>query len=243
MSTIGNRIFTNFERPPRELVEKFRGLPSSNINDEMNRLYCMHDYIRLQNPDTAKQLLGVAVTVKVPTGDNLFFHQALDMAQPGDIIVVDGGSCNNRSLAGEIMMRFAQTKGLAGIVVDGCLRDSDGIKKLTMPVYCKGITPQGPYKNGPGEVNAPVACGGQVVFPGDILVGDMDGVVVIRRQDAEEVAEIAHAKHSSEEKTFELMGSDIDEYCKKHLATTEKRKEGKGIITLDNWFSKYGTEA
>ena len=156
---------------------------------------------------------------------------------------VDGGSCNNRSLAGEIMMRFAQTKGLAGIVVDGCLRDSDGIKKLTMPVYCKGITPQGPYKNGPGEVNAPVACGGQVVFPGDILVGDMDGVVVIRRQDAEEVAEIAHNKHASEDKTFELMGSDIDEYCKKHLSTTEKRKEGKGIITLDNWFSKYGSEA
>ena len=243
MSTIGNRIFTNFKRPSRELIEKFRGLPSSNINDEMNRLYCMHDYIRLQNPDTAKQLLGVAVTVKVPTGDNLFFHQALDMAQPGDIIVVDGGSCNNRSLAGEIMMRFAQTKGLAGIVVDGCLRDSDGIKKLTMPVYCKGITPQGPYKNGPGEVNAPVACGGQVVFPGDILVGDMDGVVVIRRQDAEEVAEIAHNKHASEDKTFELMGSDIDEYCKKHLSTTEKRKEGKGIITLDNWFSKYGAEA
>ena len=243
MSTIGNRIFTNFERPSRELVEKFRGLPSSNINDEMNRLYCMHDYIRLQNPDTAKQLLGVAVTVKVPTGDNLFFHQALDMAQPGDVIVVDGGSCNNRSLAGEIMMRFAQTKGLAGIIVDGCLRDSDGIKKLTMPVYCKGITPQGPYKNGPGEVNAPVACGGQVVFPGDILVGDMDGIVVIRRQDAEEVAEIAHKKHASEDKTFELMGSDIDEYCKKHLSTTEKRKEGKGIITLDNWFSKYGTEA
>ena len=81
MSTIGNRIFTNFKRPSRELVEKFRGLPSSNINDEMNRLYCMHDYITLQNPDTAVQLLGTAITVKVPIGDNLFFHQALDMAQ------------------------------------------------------------------------------------------------------------------------------------------------------------------
>ena len=240
MSTIGKRIFTNFERPPRDLVEKFRGLPSSNINDEMNRLYCMHDYIQLQNRGTAVQLLGVALTVRVPIGDNLFFHQALDMAQPGDVIVVDGGSGNNRSLAGEIMMRFAQTKGLAGIVVDGCMRDLDGIRKLKMPVYCKGISPQGPYKHGPGEVNVPIACGGQVVFPGDILVGDMDGVVVIRPQDADEVAQAASKKMSSEEKTFALMGSNIDEYAKKHAETTEKRKDGKGIITLESWSAVYG---
>ena len=88
------------------------------------------------------------------------------MAQPGDVIVVDGASGCNRSLAGEIMMRFACKKGLAGIVVDGCLRDLDGIEKLDMPIYAKGITPQGPWKFGPGEVNVPVACGGQVVFPG-----------------------------------------------------------------------------
>lgn len=141
MITIGNRIYTKVERPAPEVVEMFRDLPSSNINDEMNRLYCMHDYMKLLNPDTAKPLLGTAITVKAPIGDNLFFHQALDLAQPGDVIVVDGASGCNRSLAGEIMMRFAAKKGLAGIIVDGCLRDLDGIEKLDMPIYAKGVTP------------------------------------------------------------------------------------------------------
>ena len=158
MSIVGNRIYTKVERPDAALIEQFRGLPSSNINDEMNRLYCMHDYIRLLNPGKAKQLLGSALTVKAPVGDNLFLHQALEMAQPGDVIVVDGGSGCNRSLAGEIMLRYAAEKGVAGIVVDGCLRDLEGIERLAMPVYAKGITPQGPYKNGPGEINVPIAC-------------------------------------------------------------------------------------
>ncbi len=232
MLTIGNRFFTEVKRPDRALVERFRGLPSSNINDEMNRLFCMHDYITLLNPDAAVQLVGTAITVKAPIGDNLMFHQALDMAQPGDIIVVDGGSGNNRSLAGEIMMRFAQEKGLAGIVADGCLRDLDGIRKLRMPVYAKGITPQGPFKNGPGEVNTPIACGGQVVFPGDILVGDQDGIVVIRPQDAEAVLESALKKKAGEDDTFRLMAEDLSAYAARHLKTTEKRKEGKKIEEL-----------
>ena len=201
--TIGNRIFTKVERPSRELVEKFAGLPSSNINDEMNRLFCMHDYIHLLNPEKAKPLLGTAITVKAPIGDNLFFHQALDMAQPGDIIVVDGGSGCNRSLAGEIMMRFAAKKGLAGIVVDGCLRDWDGIQNLEMPIYAKGVTPQGPWKNGPGEINVPVCCGNQVVCPGDILVGDPDGVVVVHPADAAEVAALARDKFEKEQKKLQ----------------------------------------
>ena len=233
MSIIGNRIYTKFERPAPELVEAFRGLPSSNINDEMNRLYCMHDYIRLLNPDKARPLLGVAFTVKVPLGDNLFFHQALDMAQPGDVIVVDGGSGCNRSLAGEIMLRFSDRKGLAGIVADGCLRDLDGIEQLSMPIYAKGITPQGPWKNGPGEINVPIACGGQVVFPGDILVGDKDGIVVIRRQDAALVAEVAQKKKAGEDKTFELMESDLAAYTARHVQETAKRMEGKDVTFVD----------
>ena len=240
MITIGNRFFTEVKRPDRALVEGFRNLPSSNINDEMNRLFCMHDYIHLLNPASAKlSMVGTAITVRAPIGDNLMFHQALDMAQAGDIIVVDGASGVNRSLAGEIMMRFAQEKGLAGIVVDGCLRDLDGIEKLTMPIYAKGITPQGPFKNGPGEVNVPIACGGQVVFPGDILVGDLDGIVVIRPQDAEEVLAAAVKKKASEDKVFELMAQDVNAYATKHLGTTEKRKQGKNIDELKSWSDIY----
>ncbi|MDF3005253.1 MAG: methyltransferase [Oscillospiraceae bacterium] len=225
MISIGNRIFTKVERPDPKIIEMFKGLPTSNINDEINRLFCMHDYIR---PLNDIPLLGTAITVKAPIGDNLFFHQALDMAQPGDVIVVDGGSGCNRSLAGEIMIRFAAKKGLAGIVVDGCLRDLDGIRALPIAVYAKGITPQGPFKFGPGEINTPIACGGQVVFPGDILVGDADGIVVIHRQDAEAVAEVAIKKKASEDKTFELMESDFAAYTAKHLSTTEKRFSSAG---------------
>lgn len=241
MNNIGNRIFTNLDRPSPELIALFQGLPSSNINDEMNRLYCMHDYIRLLNPAKAHPLLGSAITVKVPLGDNLFFHQALDMAQPGDIIVVDGGSGCNRSLAGEIMLRFADRKGLAGVVADGCLRDLDGIEQLSMPVYAKGITPQGPWKNGPGEINVPIACGGQVVFPGDILVGDKDGIVVIRKQDAKVLAEAAQKKKAGEDQAFELMESDLSAYAANHIATTEKRMAGKNMIVLDNYGKQYGS--
>ena len=149
----------------------------------------------------------------------------------------DGGSGCNRSLAGEIMMRFAAKKGLAGIVVDGCLRDWDGIQNLEMPIYAKGVTPQGPFKFGPGEVNTPIACGGQVVFPGDILVGDLDGIVVIRRQDAEAVAEVAQKKKASEDKTFELMEADLNAYAAKHLATTAKRFEGRNPEFVDEAYT------
>lgn len=240
MITIGSRVFTKIKRPNPEVVELFRGLPSSNINDEMNRLFCMHDYISLLNPQKfSGSMVGSAVTVKVTQGDNLFLHQALDLAQPGDIIVVDGGSGRNRSLAGEIMMRLAQSKGIAGMVIDGYVRDFDAMQKLAMPVYAMGITPEGPWKNGPGEINTPIACGGQVVFPGDIIVGDMDGVVVIRRQDAEAVAKAAMEKKRAEDALFSLIDSDPKAYQDKHKESTAKRMEGKKVQWMESYEDIY----
>lgn len=240
MSTIiGNRIFNHVYRPDPQLIEAFRSLPASNINDEMGRLYCMNSSIAPLNHVVS--MVGTAFTVKAPAGDNLMFHQALDMAQPGDIIVVDGSGDMNRALAGEIMMRFASLKGLAGVVVDGCLRDLDGIKSLSMPVYAKGITPQGPYKAGPGEINVPVVCGGQVVLPGDLLVGDADGIVVIRRQDAQNVLTAAVKKKDSEIVTFETMDQDLEAYERKHLSSTAKRMADKNIAVLEsNYWETYG---
>lgn len=226
MGVVGNRIYEKIDRPSKELVELFRGIPSSNINDEMERLYCMHDYI---HPLNEVPLLGTAFTVKTAIGDNLFIHEALDMAKPGDVLVIDAGSGNNRSLAGEIMLTMAYKKGLAGVVIDGCLRDLDGIRKIPMAVYAKGITPQGPFKNGPGEINVPVCCGGQVVFPGDILVGDQDGIVVIHPQDAEAIAKAAIKKKQGEDDTFELMDRNFEAYLEKHKVSTEKMKNGKEI--------------
>lgn len=198
MSNIGFRIYTNVERPNKELMERFRGIPSSNINDMMNRLYNTNSNIKCITH--CGPLLGPVITVKAPLGDNAMFHRALDLAQPGDVLVVDGGGCTERSLAGELMMTYSALKGIAGWIVDGALRDLDGLSNAPFPIYCKAITPQGPYKNGPGEINVPVVCGGVAVLPGDIAVGDEDGVVFIRKEDAALVVEEAENKLAKETK-------------------------------------------
>ena len=193
MTKIGNRVFTKIQRPDPALVQKFAGLPSSNINDEMNRLFCMHSYMRLLNPETANpSMVGTAVTVRAPIGDNLFFHQALDLAQPGDIIVVSNDEDRTRSLMGEIMFTYAQyQRKLGGLVLDGPIRDSDALKNMSLPVYATGATPGGPYKEGPGEINVPIACGGISVSPGDIIAADADGVIVTPLKDAADVLQAA----------------------------------------------------
>ena len=224
-TNVGFRIYHEMRRPDPELVQKFKGIPSSNINDEMNRLYCMEAAIAPLNE--VDSMVGTAFTVKAPIGDNLVFHKALDMAQPGDIIIVDGAGAMDRSLAGEIMITFAAKKGIAGIVVDGALRDLDGIKKCPMPVYAKGVTPQGPFKNGPGEIGVPVCCGGIVVFPGDIIVGDGDGIVVIRPDDSPEVLKAAQKKLATETAKLTKYATEGPDYGP-HAEKIQKNLETKG---------------
>ncbi len=224
----GFRIFTNVERSDRALVERFRGIPSSNINDMMNRLYNTDASIKSLNH---LPMLGTAITVRAPLGDNLMFHRALDIAQPGDVLVVDGGGCMERSLAGEIMITYAEKKGLAGIVVNGALRDLDGILRSSIPVYAKGITPQGPFKNGPGEINVPVCCGGVVVLPGDILVGDLDGVVVIRKDDAPYIIDKAQEKLAKETKKLSAYAEGHVNY-EEHESSWTAKAEKLGVVTF-----------
>lgn len=202
MSKVGFRIFTQVNRPDPVLLQRFRGIPVSNINDMMHRLYNTNATIRLLND--SEPLIGTAITVKAPQGDNAMFHRALDLAQPGDVLVVDAGGCLGRSLAGEIMMRYSALKGIAGWIINGALRDLNALKTAPFPIYCVGITPRGPYKNGPGEINVPVCCGGVAVLPGDIVVGDEDGVVFIRKEDAPIVIAEAEKKMASE--TSKLKG-------------------------------------
>lgn len=221
---IGNRIITKIDRADREIVERFRDIPSSNIGDMMNRLYCMRQNINRIGLHK-KCLLGTAVTVKVPDGDNVFVHKALDIAEEGDILVIDGNGCTSRSLMGEIMFTYAKNKGISGIIVDGAIRDSDSLDELDIPVYAAAITPQGPYKNGPGEINVPVSCGGQVVFPGDILVGDADGVVVIRKEEALKIADLVREKFDGEQvllEKYHTEGNDTEQHKAQYNVITEK---------------------
>lgn len=207
MSNPGYRIFTQVERPSKELIELFRGIPVPNIDDQMGRIYCMDSGIR---PLNKTPLLGCAITVKAPSGDNLMMHKAMDMAQEGDIIVVSGIGEGARSFSGEIMANYAMYRKLGGFVVDGYVRDLEGCSQLPFPIYARGIEPNGPYKFGPGEINVPVAIGGQVVFPGDILVGDQDGLIVIRPQDASIIADKARKLLESEGKKKEGLSAGIN---------------------------------
>lgn len=202
MSNVGFRIFTKFNRPDRSLVDAFTGLPVAVVGDEMNRLCCMEARIR---PLNRARLLGVAMTVRTRPGDNLLLHRALDMAAPGDIIVVDGQGELSNAIAGENMMMWANHRALGGVIVDGAVRDIDAISRMPMAVFAAGVQPRGPYKSGPGEINTPVTCGGVVVFPGDIIVGDEDGVVVVRPAEAADIAKRAHARHRKEELTRQTI--------------------------------------
>ena len=197
----GCRIKRNFQRPPKELVEAFRGIPVANIDDNCGRIAAVDACIYPLNPKA--RLLGTAFTVNAPAGDNLLFHKALDMAQPGDVIVLANKGSMSRALCGEIMSSYAKSRGLAGIIIDGCVRDSYTLSQMDFPVYARATTPNGPYKNGPGEMNFPVSFAGIIINPGDIIVGDSDGLIAVRPEHAKELAEAAKAYHAGEEKQME----------------------------------------
>ena len=199
---IGFRAYKEFERPAPELVEAFRGIPSSNIGDCTQRMNCMFDGIR---PFNDLPLVGTAFTVRVPSGDNLVAQAALDYACPGDIIVIDAAGNTDRGMVGGMMLAYAEMRGLGGFVVNGAVRDLEDIQNGSLPVYGKAVSPLGPYRQGPGEMNVPVVCGGQVVMPGDILVGDRDGIVVIPRQEAAELLEAARKNLQDEQEAMARM--------------------------------------
>ena len=201
--SIGCKIYQNFERPEKELVELFRGMPVANIDDNMGRIAAVDQEIK---PVNKGQLLGTAFTIRVPQGDNLMFHAAMDMAKPGDVILIDAGGSVDRAIFGELMATYCKVRGIAGIVCDGAVRDRDGLSELEdFPVYARGFTPNGPYKNGPGEINVPIVIGGKLVKPGDIVVGDGDGVLFIDPAIAKELAEVTRKVNQSEGVTMQKI--------------------------------------
>ena len=196
MTSPGFRIKKSFLRPAPELVKQFAGIPVANIGDNMSRISCMNARIR---PMNSVPLLGCAFTVRVRAGDNLLLHKAIDMAQPGDIIVIDAQGESSYAIFGEIMVLWLRRRGITGIVVDGCIRDYSAISKMDdFSVYATGVTPNGPLREGAGEINFPIMCGGLVVNPGDIIVGDPDGIAVVSPADANDVLAGARAQNCKE---------------------------------------------
>jgi regulator of RNase E activity RraA len=178
-------------------IEALRGIQSSIIGDVMGRLVGTTGLRPVnRSPVTA---CGNAVTVRVRAGDNLLIHRALEMLMPGDVLLVDGEGDCSRALVGEIMMTTARVRGAVGFVMDAAVRDVEAFEEHRFPCWSRGISSRGPYKDGPGSINVPITVGGLVVNPGDVIVGDSDGVVAIAPGEALAVGKLAHEKFAAEQ--------------------------------------------
>ena len=221
MPPAGKLGFRVLGSPPRlddSLVDRFRRMATPNLADAMGRFNFMDPGIQSR---TRLPLCGLAVTVNARPADNLMVHKALQVASPGDVIVVN--TCGNTTSAvfGELMCTTAVAAKLGGIVVDGAIRDVDGLAALAFPAFSRSVSAGGCDKDGPGEINVPISCGGVVVSPGDIVVGDRDGVVIVPRADAADVLSLVQAlveretKRVAEIKSGVLFRAEIDEALRK----------------------------
>jgi regulator of RNase E activity RraA len=194
---LGFRIRARRRQFDPVLLERFAGLPVANVSDVMSRMAA--GGARLRPMHDGSPMAGPALTVKTRPGDNLMVHKALDLAQPGDIVVVDaGGDCTN-SIIGELMVAHAIFRRIGGIVIHGAIRDSAAIAQGNFPVYAVGVTHRGPYRDGPGEINVSVALDGMVIEPGDLVLGDADGLVCVPIDHADAIAKKAREKFHLEE--------------------------------------------
>ncbi|KKB07428.1 RraA family protein [Devosia chinhatensis] len=197
------RVLNRTRQASAEWTERFRTLPVANISDVMQRMVAGGPNLRPYY--AGERLCGPAITVKSRPGDNLMVHAALDLAQPGDVIVVDAGGDLTNAIIGELMVAYAAYKKLGGIVIYGAIRDSAELSAGSFPVFASGVTHRGPYKDGPGEVNAPIALEGMVIAPGDLICGDPDGVVSVPFEDLDRVHAAAKAKHEAETSQMEAI--------------------------------------
>ena len=177
------------------VIEGFISAATAVISDNLDRL---PGAVGIRPFHKGSVLAGTALTVRTCPGDNLVIHEALELIRPGDVLVVDGGGDTSRALLGEIMLTIAQSRGAAGVVIDGAIRDVGVISQSTFPCFAKAAIHKGPYKNGPGEINVPVTVGGMVVEPGDIVVGDDDGIVAFSQAIADDLLKAVRAQEIRE---------------------------------------------
>ena len=230
--SVGKRIFLQRHMPDPEIMKEFKTIPASNVGDVMNRNSAMNPRIRLVSSPSSQMMVGPALTVKLRAGDNLALHAALNICREGDVLVVSNEGEQGRALIGEVMMAYLMcTKKVAGIVLDGPIRDIDEIGKWDFPVYATGTTPGGPYKEGPGEINVPISCGEVMVDPGDIILADPDGVVVIPRRDAAVILADAKKFQAADEAKLEKSRNGTA-----NRDWVEKSLQEKGFELIDDTY-------
>lgn len=207
MNPIGWRELSAPERPDPALVDSLRGLQVALLGDNMARTTGVYGI----PPRSGQGLVGPALTVRTRSGDNLAIYRAFSHCRPGDVLMIDGGGAPDQALMGEIMITYARSIGVVGVVIDGAIRDLRAIKEMNFPVYARSVTHRGPYKNGPGEINVPVSIGGMVVNPGDLIVADDDGLIAIPPSDVAQVVAAARKQQAAEaEKLAAIAAGSYD---------------------------------
>lgn len=212
---VGFRVQTPWRRPEATLLASFGSASSAQIADCMSRLGAMDLGIKPVWP--SRRILGPAITVWCHSGDNLMLHKALALAQLGDIVVMNTQGNLANAVFGELMASSAVKIGIQGLIIDGVVRDADALEKLKLPVYARGLSPNGCNKDGAGEIGSIIACGGVAVRPGDIVVADRDGIAIVPLDDAPQVAQLAAAQVAREEERLReiergvLVRAEIDE--------------------------------
>jgi regulator of RNase E activity RraA len=187
-----------------KILAALREIPVAALSDNMHRNIGTTGLSPYHRP-VAQTMAGTAVTARSRGGDNLTYLRALEFCRPGDVLVIDAGGILNNAVVGGILSFYAAHIGVLGVVVDGAIRDVAEIRAREFPVYARGVTHRGPYKDGPGEINVPISVGGMVVNPGDIVVGDQDGLMAFPPDEAELLIEKARAHLETEAETIRAM--------------------------------------
>lgn len=215
-------IRLHIERPPRDFVEGLKRLSPTALADMLRLESVMRHLIRPLWPDMPR-IAGPAFTVRTAKHDNLMLHAAIYRAEPGDVIVVEAGD-EEMAVAGGNVCAVAQRHGVAGFVIDGVIRDVAEARANGFPIFARGVSPIPGAKDGPGEINGTITCGGATVHPGDVIVADEEGIVVVPRAEAGEVLKKAQSKAATD------AAESLDEWERKHRARVESTLQAKGYV-------------
>ena len=197
------RVIRSISRPPADVIQQMGEYGVATVHEAQGRTGLMKPYMR--PIDTAASIAGPAVTVSCHAGDNLMIHAAIEVCRPGDILVVAPISDSSDGMFGELLATSCQARGIAGLVIDGGVRDVAELTRMRFPVWSKAISAQGTVKATAGSVNIDVVCAGAIVRPGDLIVADADGVAVVAREGAAEVARLAAQRVAKEQRTRERL--------------------------------------
>ena len=184
--------------PDGDLLRRYEGVSTALVSDVLDRWAGAPGILPVTGMKPGDVVAGPALTVRTRAGDNLVVHKALDIAEPGDIVVVAAGGVTDRSIVGGLMGHYAKTRGIAALVIDGAIRDLSDLAASAPPVFARGVNHLGPYKDGPGELRGTITISGLIVHNGDIVIGDEDGIAVVPRGTAKHVLELAEAKRDKE---------------------------------------------